>query len=101
MGSCDRIDLPGGFAFICSRGQRRPPCSEVGCTAPAVAECDYELQGSLAVEGAKPRTCDRRLCRRHAIRQPGRGADGSAERDYCPAHDRHEKARARAVGARP
>jgi hypothetical protein len=47
-----------------------------------VALCDYPLQPP-----AKRASCDARLCDQHRRPQPGKGADGSDWRDYCPTHD--------------
>lgn len=86
--ACDRVDLGGGdFAFICSRGRRRPACSVAGRGRTATFECDYPLK-----PGARRRTCDAKLCEAHARVQAGkRGSDGSAVCHYCPVHDRAPK----------
>lgn len=80
---CDRIELPGGgVAILCSRNSRRRTCRVPGCDWPAVALCDFQLEPP-----ARRRTCDLAICARHRVSQPGRGSDGSASRDYCPAHE--------------
>jgi hypothetical protein len=68
------VDGHGGFAIVCSRGQRAASCEEPGCMAPGTQLCDYPLTGEKA-----GKTCDRRICRRHANHV-------GHDRDVCPAH---------------
>jgi hypothetical protein len=92
---CTKIDLGNGdFAIACSRGRRAASCQEPGCNRPHVALCDFDLG-----PGAPRATCDRKMCAQHRRPQSGRGADGSAHRDYCTTHDRIAKERASARAA--
>lgn len=60
--------------FICRRGRHRPaPC--VVCGKESSKLCDFPLRGAKA-----GKTCDRALCARCAVNQPGK------DRDFCPTH---------------
>lgn len=65
----------GGVAIVCDRRGRRQRCSTEGCSALAVALCDYPLP---SLSSAK-RTCDRAMCAGHRERVPG-------GKDWCPDH---------------
>jgi hypothetical protein len=69
--------------FICGR-RRVAPCMTEGCGRPHTSLCDFPLTGSL-----KGKTCDRKMCDRCRVRQPGKN------RDYCPVHARLAEERAR------
>jgi hypothetical protein len=71
------VRLPGGYAVICTRGQRAKSCK--GCAGRADLLCDYPLRGKK--EG---KTCDAPICKRCAVVQ-GEPAD---DRQYCPTHAR-------------
>jgi hypothetical protein len=76
--TCETVKLPGGgVAIACTRGRRRPKCSEPGCDAPSQFQCD------APVAGKKSGTCDRYMCGAH--RTPQRGQPGV---DFCPEHAR-------------
>ena len=61
------------IGFACRRGGRTRRCSS--CRAATATQlCDYPL--------ANGKTCDRPLCRRCAVKQPGR------DMDFCPPHAR-------------
>jgi hypothetical protein len=70
--TCEIVTLPGGGrAIVRYSGRRLPRCEMPGCRRPAERQCDYPI--------AAGKTCDRYLCRDHAVRQ-GRN------RDFCPDH---------------
>lgn len=75
MGCKTHRDENGVVAIVCSR-ERRTWCQECGRNRTEVL-CDFPLAGSK-----KGKTCDRKLCRSCAVKQPGR------DRDFCPAHAR-------------
>jgi len=64
--------------FVCSRGQRREPCSVEGCGGRVVKLCDFPLVGRKSGQ-----TCNRAMCASHAKRI-GVTSDDSV--DYCPVH---------------
>ena len=78
---CDVIKSPEGLTVIaCHRGPRRV-CAEPDCIYTATKLCDFPLTGAKA-----GKTCDRRLCERHAHEtEPGR--------DLCPIHYQMENTR--------
>lgn len=103
--SCERIIGTDGqtMGFICTRTPR-PPCEQ--CGAPATVLCDYPLGGSK-----KGQTCDKKLCRKCAIRvdveslpevirhpdmlpgfDPIVGRLQGETVDVCPAHARYIRA---------
>ncbi len=72
---CNTVKLPGGgYAIVCSSGNRPKRCSV--CGGPGGKLCDFPLMGRLA-----GKTCDRPLCAKCAT-------SGGAEIDYCPPHAR-------------
>lgn len=105
--SCERIVGTDGQAmgFIRTRvTSSRPPCEQ--CGADATVLCDYPLGGSK-----KGKTCDKKLCRRcavrvdaaslpRAIRHPAKlsgshivGKLQGDTVDVCPAHARYIRAK--------
>ena len=64
----------GEGGFVCTRGDRKAPCSVPGCHRQHERLCDWKLG-----PGAKRLTCDAKLCAEHATRI-------APERDLCPAH---------------
>ena len=71
---CDVIKSPEGLTVIaCHRGPRRV-CAEPDCTYTATKLCDFPLTGAKA-----GKTCDRRLCERHAH-------ETGPDRHFCPLH---------------
>ena len=72
----------------CGPALRQTPCEVPGCGRPHVRLCDFELTAPPldGAAGKKPRTCDIRLCERHAWPVPGKG-----DTDLCPAHRCHTK----------
>jgi hypothetical protein len=77
--SCEIIrDKDGTIEMIvCQRGCRiaNAKCQVPGCVNPHAALCDFPLTGA-----ALGKTCDLKLCRAHAAKQPGN------DRDFCPVH---------------
>lgn len=79
--TCKRLDLgKGGVAIVCSRTTLRPRCSIDGCRNASTKLCDFPLKGAKV-----GKTCDRRLCDKHAQEQ-------SVGVDFCPTH--HDLAKA-------
>ena len=97
---CESFNTSEGSFLVCRGRGRRKKCSVKGCSAIADYACDYPVGDG--------KTCDRALCRDHAIKQLDRapfpwhielpGANGepttvriAAERgdsiDFCPEHD--------------
>jgi hypothetical protein len=72
---CRRIDLPGGTAIVCSRGERPKLCATCK-RRPSTKLCDFKLTGRKA-----GKTCDAKLCDACAV-------SGGAGIDYCPPHAR-------------
>lgn len=81
--TCERFVMrDGASGFICSRGSRsRAKCSIDGCTKPATKLCDFPLKGKKI-----GKTCDRKLCDAHAVKQPIKTIDPNESVDYCPTH---------------
>lgn len=74
--TCKRIPLKDGVAIVCTRGPGRgATCSIPGCSREHEVLCDYPVK----VAGRKSPTCDKKLCRGHAVNR-------GPELDYCPAH---------------
>lgn len=71
---CDKVELPGGgFAIVCSRGQRKAkPCES--CGRPGTIQCDYPV-----TRNGKTATCDRWQCRQCAT-------SVGPNVDYCKPH---------------
>ena len=69
---CQVIDVPGGQAIVCSRGETKR-CS---CGNRMTKLCDWPLTG-----GKAGKTCDRPMCDKCATRV-------GPNRDFCPAHAR-------------
>lgn len=84
--------IPGG-GFICDRRGSLPKCSVPGCHESAPFECDFELQLSLG--GGAAKTCDKRLCARHATVVPEKKAANGDRYHLCPPHLKLEKKAAR------
>ena len=70
---CKVIELEGSKMIVCSRGRRKVEKCHY-CEKDHIALCDYPLD--------EVATCDRKLCRDHAIHPPGCISDV----DYCPEH---------------
>ena len=71
---CETIRMPdGGFAIVTFSGPRPKAkrCQWPGCKTASTLQCDYPL-----LHG---QTCDRYLCRAHAI-------NVGPDRDYCRHH---------------
>ncbi len=65
--------------FMCGTWPLHPkpePCAV--CGKPSVALCDFVVEERAQGE---PHTCDRPLCRRHAVHP-----DPEKDIDYCPEH---------------
>lgn len=77
MGCRVLMSGPNVMAIACTRGRQLGPCSTPGCTRAASRLCDYPLT-QLEV-GKEPKTCDRKLCDRCAVRV-------GPNRDYCGPH---------------
>lgn len=77
---CDRLEIPGGFAIVCSRGDRRPKpllCDTPTCRGKrAFFLCDHPT-----VKRGRTSMCGRRLCKACRMGRP----DGP---DYCAEHGR-------------
>lgn len=84
---CERVALPGvGVAIVCGGRRPRPrPCAY--CGEPSAFLCD----GPRRHYAGRTATCDRPLCRTHAIHVP-------PNRDFCKEH--REQARAAAAQLR-
>jgi hypothetical protein len=86
------IPIAGGF--VCTGRRGRHFCSVPGCTAVAVAQCDYPIKRRNGHSGS----CSRYLCAGHKVTQGQRQQAFPFERvvgtdtiDYCPIHDRMAK----------
>ena len=73
------INGPGFAAIVCSRTRLRPRCGIDGCRNASTKLCDFPLKGAKT-----GKTCDRRLCDKHAREQ-------SAGVDFCPTHHEMSK----------
>lgn len=72
--TCTYVPIPGGYAIVCTRGERKRKCVE--CGGAIAYLCDWKLKGKHT-----GRTCSRAVCTRCA-KQVGR------EKHLCPAHAR-------------
>jgi hypothetical protein len=74
--TCDTLYSDDGKAIgiVCSRGRRRPPCSECGRLATLL--CDWKFTGRKA-----GKTCDAKLCAKCA-------SEPAAGKHLCPPHAR-------------
>ncbi len=70
--------------IVCGSSPRRS-CSVPDCRNHATFQCDFPVQRATSTRKAKPATCDRWLCAKHAKRV-------GPDRDYCPPHVRAELA---------
>jgi len=78
---CRTVVIPGGgIAIVCSRGSTANHRRCVVCKLPGnqcdMKLCDYPLHGEKAGQ-----TCDRPICRDHALHV-------EPDTDFCPAHAR-------------
>ena len=75
---CHPITINGARGFVCVRGGpgSRSRCSVDGCRGAVAFECDFEVDRSRS---GKPKTCDAKLCDRHA-------AEVGPDRHHCPRH---------------
>lgn len=76
---CEPTKVPGGFAIVCSRGQRPKVCSVTFCGKPMTALCDYPVERK-----GVPGTCDSPMCNQH--RHPV-----GKDIDWCQGHWDHER----------
>lgn len=67
--ACTPLKIGDGFGFVCSRG-RAPIKKCAFCERPSTLLCDHPILD---------KTCDKPLCRAHAVRV-------GKDRDYCHDH---------------
>lgn len=78
--TCRTLEVPGGIAIVCSRGQSRGrDCAFCGTFSKSYVLCDFPLRGKKA--GA---TCSKPACEKCAT-------SVGENRDFCPPHARYHR----------
>lgn len=88
---CDHIDIPGmGKVIVCGLRATKKFCH---CGRAAAFLCDWKVRAGIhLVSGHETKTCDRPLCRTHAV-------EVAPEKHLCPEHNKAWQAWKRAKSA--